>query len=234
MDLTSKISLATAIIEFIVVAWAYFKFERTPLSNLVVSLLIILGLAQFCEYELCISKNYLLWGKLGFIIYTIIPSLVLFYAISTVKKKKYYWLFLPYLGFVLTAIIKKGFVLVGECHFSLSFVVTAFYLDYNNTILSIFNFIYIASFSMLSGLILLNGAKITNNIYEKKIYYLIGASIAFSFLLPLAIIIIWADLRLYFPSIIGRCLTSYLFTGIISLYLEQKIIEQTKIKNPEY
>lgn len=233
MDITSKISLATAIIEFIVVAWAYFKFERTPLSNLVVTLLILLGLTQFCEYQLCNSAN-LIWGRIGFVIYIIIPSLILSYALKVVLKKNTLLIYIPYLAFALTAIFQKLFVISSECSRGLSSVINTFFFGREYISPSIINFFYVGIFSILSAVILFRGAKASTLIYEKYIFKLIGGTVLVSFVVPTILVIFFPGIRLFYPSIIERFLTAYLFTGIISLYLEQKIIAQTKIKNPEY
>ncbi|MDO8261118.1 MAG: hypothetical protein Q7T50_06555, partial [Candidatus Magasanikbacteria bacterium] len=81
---------------------------------------------------------------------------------------------------------------------------------------------------------LFSRAKKSNDKNEKLIYKLIGGTIFISFLIPTIMVIFIPAVRIYYPSLIERFLTLYLFTGIISLYLEQKIIAQTKIKNPEY
>ena len=233
MDFTSKISLLTAITEFIVVAWAYFKFERSPLSNLVVTLLIILGLTQFCEYELCSSGNFI-WARISFIVYMLIPSLVLQFAVKKISSKNTLPIYIPYFAFATTALFMKNFVISGTCSLGLSKVSNAFFFGINSPIPSILNFFYVGIFSIASGVILFKAAKKSNDKNEKYIFKLIGGTIFISFLAPTLLAFFLPATRLYYTSIVIRFLTLYLFTGIISLYLEQKIIAQTKIKNPEY
>lgn len=233
MDLSAKISLTLSIIELLIASWAYFKFERTRLSRLVVNLLILLGLTHFFEYQFCSFGNFVLWGKISFIAYILIPSLVLYYACQEVFNKKIIWLFIPYLGFALTALALKHFSILGECRFGLSLVYNYFFFGAKSLWPSILNFLYIALYSCLSGGFLFYGArKISDE--KKKIYIYIGSSIFFSFAIPTLIVVIKPTLGMYYPSIINHFLASYLFTGIISLYLEKKIIDQNKQKNPGY
>lgn len=231
MDLTAKISLSLSIIELLVASWAYFKFKRTRLSELVVNILILLGLTHFFEYQLCSFGNSILWGKISFIAYILIPALVIFYAFQEIFNKKIIWFFAPYLGFALTALFLKYFSILGECHFGLSLVYNYFFFGAKSLWPSILNFIYIAVYSSFGGLVLFYGAR-KNVDKKRKIYILIGSSLFFSFVLPTLIVAMKPSLGMYYPSIINHFLASYLVTGIASLYIENKIIEQEKIKNP--
>jgi len=233
MDLSAKISLALSIVELLIASWAYFKFERTRLSRLVVNLLILLGLTHFFEYQFCSFGNFNLWGKISFIAYILIPSLVLYYACQEVLNKKIIWLFIPYLGFTLTALILKRFSILGECHFGLSLVYNYFFFGAKSLWPSILNFSYIALYSCISsGLLFYGSKKIFNE--KRKIYLYIGSSIFLSFTVSTLLVVIKPNLGMYYPSIINHFLASYLFTGIASLYLEKKIIDQAKQKNPGY
>ena len=209
MDITSKISLLTAITEFIVVSWAYFKFERSHLSNLIVTLLILLGLTQLLEYGLCYSGN-LLWARISFIVYIVIPTLLLQYALRTITIKNTMPIFIPYVFFAITALAMKDFVVTGTCSSGLSSVINTFFFGISNPIPSILNFLYVEIFLFLSGAFLFYRAKKSNDKNEKLIFKLIGGTIFISFLIPTIMVIFIPSIRVYFPSLIERFSTLFL------------------------
>lgn len=67
--------LATFLIEFFIAAYVYLKFRGTLFGKLSALTLLILGLFQFAEYQICAGNNNIFWARLGFVLITLLPPL---------------------------------------------------------------------------------------------------------------------------------------------------------------
>lgn len=72
---TPEVMLATFVIEIFIAAYAYLKFRATLFGKLSVLTLLLLGLFQLAEYQICSGNNPIFWARLGFIVITLLPPL---------------------------------------------------------------------------------------------------------------------------------------------------------------
>ena len=143
MCLTPKISLLTAMTEFVVACFIFLKYKRTKVIKLLVLFVFLLGFYQFTEFMLCKTNNIQFWAKVGFITYTFLPSTGLFLVLVLANKKiKKFLLHIPPAIFSVIALASDNFVTGGGCSkyflttktlftsFSENFVPAMFYLAY--------------------------------------------------------------------------------------------------------
>ncbi len=72
---TPEVMLATFIIEICIAVYAYLKFRTTLFGKLSVLTLLLLGLFQLAEYQICSGSNQIFWARFGFIVITLLPPL---------------------------------------------------------------------------------------------------------------------------------------------------------------
>lgn len=122
MCFTPQISLATAIIEFIIVIYLFKRIKDKRLRALPFFVL-FLGLYQLTEFFLCTTNN-LLWARLGFISYTFLPILLMqfFYDLSKTKLSRFYYV-LPS-AYAIIALIHPYFIVSATCQ--------SFYIEIKN------------------------------------------------------------------------------------------------------
>lgn len=225
MCFTPKISLATTIIEFFVVAWLYFHYPRTKLMKFFAFLLIFLGLYQFSEFMLCVSDDIQTWGKFGFLVYTLIPagSLILVASLENFQKK--YLLFLiPPLLFLLFAIFDKNFITYGVCNTLFVTIRNRFFSYDTNLATTVLYTDYYILYIALTCVFLFRKIKKSKSKKENFIYYLMIVTIPLAIVPPLIFIIIFPAFYIVFPSIYCHFAMIITLTAIISLHYENKII----------
>ena len=119
MCFTPAISLTTAIIEFVIATVILISCRKSLVNKFMASLVYVLGLYQFTEFMLCTSINPALWAKLGFIAYTFLPAIGLYFTIRMLRKnskEKYLkLLFLIPIIFSLIALFTLNFFVNIEC-----------------------------------------------------------------------------------------------------------------------
>ncbi len=224
MCFVPKISLTTAIFEFLVAAWSYYHYPKNKLINFFVSTLVLLGLYQFTEYMLCTSNNIQLWGKIGFIIYTVIPANMVFCLSQLGKKQKInYLLFLPSLIFVIYALIDTEFILYGTCS-TLFVSIANKFTSYNYNMINAlvyqeYYFFYIA----IIAIHLIRRIKKHKNKEEVITSVLIIITSLFIIIPLLILIIILPSISIKFASIYCQFVMLFTLTALIGLYLENKI-----------
>src|SRR5205823_1910006 len=76
----------------------------TFFSKLIVIILVLLGVFQLAEYQLCQGVNQLMWAKIGVASITLLPVLGL--HLMTILTKKSKWVYVGYgLGIVIISMI---------------------------------------------------------------------------------------------------------------------------------
>ena len=103
--------LATLVIEIILALHTIWHYKLTPVTRIVVALLVCLALFQWAEYNVCegtVLFDSLGWAKLGYVAITMLPPLGihLVYQISADKRR---WI--PVLGYALAVVFISYFLL---------------------------------------------------------------------------------------------------------------------------
>lgn len=147
MCFTPAISLATAIIEFLVAAYLFKKINKKEL-RILPYFIILLGLYQLTEFFLCTTDNQI-WAKVGFISYTFLPILAAQFFYDLAKKKLNKLFYLIPIAYSLIALFYPGFSITGSCQ--------SFYINTRN--LFLFEYpIHLYIYTIYYGLIPLSGA----------------------------------------------------------------------------
>jgi len=221
MCFTPGISLATAIIEFIVATVMLYKFRKNYLVLYAAIFIYILGIYQFTEFMLCISGNPKLWAAIGFITYTFLPAMALYFTLRVTKKIKLKVIFLIPLLFSLIPLIQKDFISLAYC--STIFVRVGFSL-FRNVYLSQLYMLYYYGFLVISCFTLVYYYLKSNKKNLKKIYLACFFAGIITFSLPVILVMILPEYGYMFPSI--YCEFALLFT--IFLYYASYISDKNK------
>lgn len=84
------IMLITFFIEITLALYALYRYRLNTLAKLCISLLVLLGIFQFAEYNVCgqlLGLDSLTWSRLGYVCITFLPVLGV-HALLTIAKKK--------------------------------------------------------------------------------------------------------------------------------------------------
>ena len=139
MCFTPLASIITAIIEFGIASYLFYRIKDKRLYPLAIFVL-FLGLYQLTEFMLCRSVNAIIWGRIGFATYTFIPILIYHFFINASgnKIKKYLYavpfffasLSLFYPNFISYTSCSTFHVTVESLIFNQNLVLMSFYLLY--------------------------------------------------------------------------------------------------------
>lgn len=223
MCFVPKVSLATALLEFGVALWLYLKFPQKTIKIFFVLILFLLGLYQLTEFMLCVFDQEEIWGKLGFITYTLIPAVTLYFSLVLIQKKANLWLILFWpLYFIAYAILDTNFVLQGTC--STLFVTVRNKFSFPDSRLLPFSIysLYYYSYLAMSTAAIIWGALKSPTKKEKNIFWLMFISILLTLFPPLFLIVIFPSLGIKFPSVYCQFAMILTIVAIVGIYLENK------------
>lgn len=226
MCFTPTISLATAIVEFIVATFILIRYKRQVIPVFLAILIYVLGIYQFTEFMLCTSNNAFLWAKLGFITYTFLPAMGLHFILRLARNRKYNWLvYLPPLFFSLWAVFKTNFIVHASCS-KVFITVTRAFTSQGYSLLSKGYVLYYSGFILMLAIITFILIKKTKDKITKQLAKLLGGVIVITISLPLILIFIFPSLKIQFASV--YCQFALLFT-IVAL-IGAKIYDKKKKK----
>lgn len=78
--------LATFALEIIFALYTIWRYKLTPVSRLVVALLVLLGAFQFIEYNICQGAG-IEWARVGFVVITLLPPIGIHLAATLANKQ---------------------------------------------------------------------------------------------------------------------------------------------------
>ncbi len=213
------VSLTTAIIEWtlgIIIPW---KYSRNRVCYFSSALMFFLGLYQFTEFMFCKTNQTDLWIRIGFIAYSVLPSIGLHTTLYYFKIKfNIFWLYIIPAIYIIGAALVSNFVVDGQCH---DIFVTArnLFNNVDSPLASIRFGIYAAyyfCFILIACLICIRAyMKETNNKKQKVILAFPTAVFLMSFP-TFILIVIFPALNIQFPSILchfGLLLALMIFIG---------------------
>lgn len=202
MCFTPIISLTTAIIEFFIATFILIFYRKYLINKFFITLIYFLGLYQFTEFMLCISNNPALWAKIGFISYTFLPAIVVYYILKYIgKKDKKYFIavYLIPIFFSILALTMSNFISRAEC--SQFFVIGQNMLYSISPFLSAIYGLYYYGSIILSSILILKKIFKEKNKIKRKIDISIFLAILISLVPALILIIILPSIFPMFPSI---------------------------------
>ncbi len=106
---TPEVMLATFFMEMALAIYVFIHYRVAVFGRLVMATLVLLGLFQFAEYQVCAATNPLFWSRVGFSVITFLPVLGL-HLISLVTKKDHFLKF----GYVLMLVYITIFLFVPK------------------------------------------------------------------------------------------------------------------------
>jgi hypothetical protein len=225
MCFTPTISLLTAVIEFTIATIILIFFRKSLINRFFVSLIYFLGLYQFTEFMLCISNNPLLWSKFGFIAYSFLPGIAIYYISKyTFKNAKQKYLRLIYLLPIMFSVIALAFgefITKVEC--SQFFVIGTNMLWTISPVLHSVYQVYYGGSIILASIFLLHKMKYEKNKTKKKIQISILTAILISLVPALILITILPSLEIYFPSIYCEFAILFSIAALIAAQLDKKL-----------
>ncbi len=230
MCFTPAVSLTTALIEFLVAIFILFYYKKSSFSKIAVMLLFLLGAYQFSEFMVCVSGYPILWAKVGFIAYTLLPAAGLWFCLkNTGKKYNLFALFIAPILFSIFALVKPDFIMESTCGTYLVVIrhlffdpayywASAFYLTYYFGFIFYIFYVYVLDF------------KKAKDDIDKKIDGDLMVGIAISLLPAIILLFIFPSLYLKFPSL--YCQFALLFTIIIlvAFHLDAKRTKKKEAK----
>lgn len=130
MCFTPRISLATAIIEFLTALYLWLTLKRTVVLKLLVIFLYLLGMYQFSEFMICKTDYLEFWSRVGFISYNFLPAVGLHIVLKYSKLwcPKFLIYLVPAAASVL-AVWMGGFISEVACHDFFVTIKTPFFKD---------------------------------------------------------------------------------------------------------
>ncbi len=226
MCFTPAISLATAIVEFIVATFILIKYKRYVIPVFLAILIYVLGIYQFTEFMSCTSHNAFLWAKLGFITYTFLPAMGLHFILKLAKNRKYNWLvYLPPLFFSFWAAFKTNFIVNVSCS-KVFVIVNKIFTSQGYDLFFKGYVLYYSGFILMMVIITFILAKKAKDKITRQLAKLLGGAIIITISLPLILVFILPSLKIQFASV--YCEFALLFT--IAALIGIKIYDKKKKK----
>jgi len=225
MCFTPTISLTTTIIEFAIATFILTFYRKSLVNRFFVILIYVLGAYQFTEFMLCVSNNPILWARLGFIVYTFLPAIAIYYILLYSKKinnKQYFKLvYLIPIFFSVIAFYFGSFISRAEC--SQFFVIGQNMLYSISPILSAFYGLYYYGAIILSAIFILKKAFNEKNKIKKYIAINIFLALMVSLVPALILIIILPAISIMFPSIYCEFAILFSIAALIAARLDNQL-----------
>lgn len=224
MCYTPTISLATAILEFAIAGYIFFRYRLTTYTKFIIPFIFLLGLYQLSEFMLCLTGHSRLWVTAGLIIYTFLPPIALHFVIRYTRIKLPYWqlIYVLPITFSLIALLINNFVIAGSCSSVFILAQTLFSQSVTMPLTAIYWFYYFG-YIMLTVILLLGARKRTISKIKKRIYLIGVLSILITLLPPLILVIILPSLGLKFPSIYCQFALLFAVVALIGAASDERV-----------
>jgi len=233
MCFTPTISLATAIIEFILATILLLFFKKTDLRNFFVVIIYLLGFYQFTEFMLCNSNSPFLWAKIGFSTYSFLPAITLHAVLKFLKKKPSLILIYTIPMFALiTAFATPEFIMNTQCN-NFFITVNTIFNDtslLSNGILFWTYTIYYFGFVLFGIILLYKNYQKQKSKIKKEIEIVEIAGILLATIPTIILIIFLPFSRFELPSILCQFALLVAIAAFIGVYLEDEGKKRQKKK----
>ena len=116
MCFSPPVMLVTIAIELVLLIYSLWRYKITPLTRVVISILFLLALFQFSEYNVCggVGIKAAVWSRIGFASITLLPPLGI-HIIQILSNKK--WHIISWFAYA-TAVVWEAVFLLGDRAFS--------------------------------------------------------------------------------------------------------------------
>jgi len=224
MCFTPKISLLTAIIELVIASLVFLRYKKSELAKFVALFIFLLGFYQFTEYMLCTSGEIQLWGRMGFVAYTILPAVGIHLTLSYTKRKfNRLLVYIPTIVFILIAALDPQFVILGSCG-QLFVSVNHYFNDLaNHAAASFIYWSYYCGYVLAMSLLLFLSIKQEKNHKKINAYLLILLTLLLVIIPPFVLVNLFPAIEHAFPSVYCQFALIYAVVALIGVYLDDHI-----------
>lgn len=210
MCFSPKISLATAIIEFLVVAYFAFVYKKSILIKLLIFFIFFLGMYQFSEFLVCSFNGWKIWGRVAFLSYNFLPVLGLHFVLRYSKINFPAWiLYIPTLIFASMIFWMPEFIQRTECLEVFVIIKTVFFRDVGFEYLTWLYWIYYFGYIVVSLILTIYYSFMDQVKGRRRSYLIVALTILISLLPAYILIVFFPTYGILFPSI--YCEFSLLF-----------------------
>ncbi|MFA5842975.1 MAG: hypothetical protein WC882_04915 [Candidatus Gracilibacteria bacterium] len=231
MCFTPKVSFITAAIEFFTGAYIYFTAKRTTAVKILVIFLYALGMYQFSEFMLCSTEQKMLWAKIGFLSYHLLPALGLDFVVHITRNKPSpLWLsfliYLPTIVFGIFALLAPNFIAEASCGTFFVTIKHLFYREIGGIVLMTIYWWYYFGYIAISSILLLLAL---NQKHEKawhNIYLYTLLAVLLSLLPAFIFIVVLPSLRVIFPSVYCHFALLFALLALIGVRKNPKFLKK--------
>jgi hypothetical protein len=197
------VSLTSAILDFLVALFLLTYYRRSFFNRSAAIFISLLGLYQLTEYLLCTTQTPFLWARLGFIVYTFLPALGVYFGLRYTRHHySQHWIFILPVFFSLYAIFKQDFIISAQCAAVFVMVKTVLFPFLQNWILSIlYWWIYYFGFVVTAGYLIYKKYLRDKNKVVKREDEFIFLAAGLTLFAPLVFILTLPAFYIKFPSI---------------------------------
>ncbi|MDD4983944.1 MAG: histidine kinase N-terminal 7TM domain-containing protein [Candidatus ainarchaeum sp.] len=226
MCFTPAVSLSIAIFEALVATFILLYFKKSTLHKSLVVFLYVLGFYQLTEFFLCTTSNPFLWAKLGFITYSFLPALGLYYALDYLRKKIYLIpIFVIPVATSIFVLINSNFISLAACG---SFFVTTRNMFMGHWIGAVYLVYYFGFICLIAIFLILHAIKKKG--VKRQLDIIVLLALVLSLFPPIILIFILPSLKIMFPSIYCEFAVLFAFAALWGFYLDFKSQSQKKNK----
>jgi len=225
MCYTPTVSLATAIIEFVLVIILLLFFKKSTLRNFFAVFIFLLGFYQLTEFMICTSSNPFLWAKAGVIAFTFLPAVVL-HAFMKFLKKKTNLIFLYSIPVISTAVILIYPVITSVSCGTFFVEVHTIFLEartFLQTLPYLIYILYYFGFIILAGVLFYQDYKKQRSKIKREIEVVELSGMVLMGLAALILLLIFPFLGIRFPSVLCQFALFVAIAAFVGVYLESKL-----------
>ena len=221
MCFTPRVSLATALIEFLTAIFIWLTLKRNLALKVLVLFLYALGLYQFAEAMMCVTGDTWLWSRVGFIGYNALPALWLHFAAEyTGRSFSRVLMYIPMFAAVAVAVFYPNFLVDFGCYKWAVRASTVFSLEVGNKALAFPYYLYYFTYILLALAMFLRAFYNEKNSNDKRKFCFWMFILTLASLMPAFILVIVVpDFMNQFPSI--YCQFAILF-ALATIYFAHK------------
>lgn len=228
MCYTPQVSLATALIEWILVVLMVKTFKKTLLRDYFAVLIVLLGVYQFTEFMLCTSGYAKFWATLGFVTYTFLPAICLD-AVTRFLGKRVHPAIIYAIPVLASAFTVFSGAFVTEAYCSLFYIrVLNMFNQAQGGYLRVASLVYSAYYSgfiVLSGIMMLSARRKESDHRKKRLHLCVPVGILMMGIPTYLVMFVLSDTVYTFPSVLCHFALFFAMMAFLAVYYESAAME---------
>lgn len=224
MCYSPKVSLITALIEFVISIFIFIRIRKNKLIKFIIPFILLLGSYQLTEFLLCTTNDPQLWGTLGFMSYTFLPALGLHFSITyTDKKFPNYLLYFSPVIFSLIAVMTKNFIVENFCSTIFVEIQTAFFQSNAKFWPMFIYWIYYFGFILVATILIFRYFLKAKTKKKRYLSLLILFTVIISLVPAILLITVFPVFKIMFPSIYCEFSLLYAISAFVAIYYDERV-----------